>query len=418
LRRAGEVIVQSPCVGICRLDANGVCVGCWRSIAEIAAWSSAEDVARLRSLAAAEIRRRARESMPMNDLRIVSFLPSATELACALGLEEFIVGISHECDFPLSIRSKPMVVHSALPVKTMGLGEIDVAVSERLKSGASLYEVDIELLRELRPTHILTQDLCQVCAPAGNEVSRALNALPSKPQVIWMSPHSISDIHNDLRNLALLVGREAMADRIIAQNNARLLSISENVSGEARRRVFCAEWIDPLYCCGHWVPEQVEIAGGFDPLGRKWNDSVRVNIDDVMQADPEFIMVMPCGFGVEGASQQAREFATRFPRLNAVKSGRVYAVDASYFSRPGLRVVNGTELLAHILHSQRCSWRGPKDAFARIKTCPQCDAAFTCGADSIEFNCWCEELPPLPRSAINSNGCLCRACLLDKLAVK
>jgi iron complex transport system substrate-binding protein len=349
----------------------------------------------------------------MSDLRIVSFLPSATEIACALGLEEFIVGVSHECDFPPSVRTRPVVVHSAIPVKSMALGEIDSAVSERLKSGESPYEVDLDLLRQLRPTHILTQDLCQVCAPAGNEVTRALGALPVAPEIVWMSPHSIADIHNDLRDLARMTRREAVAEELIGRDRERLDAVRKSVAGVRPRRVFCAEWIDPIYCCGHWVPELLEIAGGFDPLGRKWKDSVRVRIQDVIDAKPEIVIVMPCGFGLEGAIQQAREFAAKHPRL-----ANFYAVDASYFSRPSLRVIDGAELLAHILHPDRFEWRGAKHAFARIKMCSECDAAFTCGSDSSEFNCWCAELPALPKKLVSGEGCLCRECLLQRLQAK
>jgi iron complex transport system substrate-binding protein len=232
-----------------------------------------------------------------------------------------------------------------------------------------------------------------------------------------MSPHSIADIHNDLRNLARVAGRERLANELIAHDEARLESVRERVKGAPIRSVVCAEWIDPIYCCGHWVPEQLEIAGGFDPLGRKWKDSVRVRIDDVVSADPEIIIVMPCGFGLEDATRQACEFAVKHSYLTAVKTGRVYAVNASYFSRPSLRVIDGAELLAHILHPSRCEWRAKK-AYARIKTCAECGAAFTCGSDSSEFNCWCEELPPLSRDAMTSNGCLCRACLAQKVAAK
>jgi iron complex transport system substrate-binding protein len=417
------VTLASPCVGICRLDADGICIGCDRSVEEIAHWTVSDDTERLRALAAAEIRRQARERI-MTGLRIVSFLPSATEMACALGLEEFIVGVSHECDFPPSVRAKPVVVHSAIPVKEMTLGAIDVAVSEKLKSGGSLYEVDLDSLQQLRPTHILTQDLCQVCAPAGNEVTRALNALPDRPEILWMSPHSIADIHNDLRNLARIAGREGRAEELIRANEARLAAVRKAVAGTATRRVFCAEWIDPIYCCGHWVPEQMEIAGAFDPLGRKWMDSVRVRIDDVASADPEIIIVMPCGFGLNDAMKQAREFALKYPDLRAVRDRQVYAVDASYFSRPSLRVIDGTELLAHILHPDCVQWRGATDGFARIgkssntKVCPECGAAFTCGSSESEFDCWCAELPHLSRAQFNNEGCLCRDCLLQKLAIK
>jgi iron complex transport system substrate-binding protein len=415
------MIVESPCVGICRLDDHQICIGCWRSIDEIAGWNAAADDERLRALAAAEIRRQAHAAKRMIEPRIVSFLPSATELACALGLEENLVGISHECDFPASVRGKPVIVHSALPIQTMSLGEIDVAVADRLRNGQSLYEVDLELLRELRPTHILTQDLCQVCAPAGNEVTRALNALPCKPEVVWMSPHSIADIHSDLRNLARLTDREPIADEIISRNESRLAKVRESVASATIRRVFCAEWIDPLYCCGHWVPEMLEIAGGIDPLGRKWKDSVRVRIEEVANAKPDAIIVMPCGFKLETAAEQARQLISTYRDARAIQDAEIYVADASYFSRPSLRVIDGTELLAHILHPDRFKWHGPNNAFMRIdekplaKTCPQCRAAFTCGFNSRPFKCWCAELPPLPKTAETSDGCLCRECLLQKL---
>jgi iron complex transport system substrate-binding protein len=357
----------------------------------------------------------------VNELRIVSFLPSATELACALGLEEFIVGISHECNFPPSIRAKSVVVHSALPIKTMTLGEIDRAVGERLRSGESLYEVDTALLRELRPTHILTQDLCQVCAPAGNEVTRALNALPTPPHVVWMSPHSIADIHNDLRNLAALTGRESLATQLIANNEARLDALRAALHHAPIRTVFCAEWIDPLYCCGHWVPEQIEIAGAHDPLGRKWKDSVRIHFEDLQTADPEAIIVMPCGFDLNGSLEQALQLARNHSELKAVRNGQLFAVDASYFSRPSLRVIAGAELLAHILHPNRVEWHGDAKAFKQIgktsKRCPACGATFECGATTPNFTCWCAELPPLAKTRVTDEGCLCRKCLEQKLAV-
>jgi iron complex transport system substrate-binding protein len=208
-----------------------------------------------------------------------------------------------------------------------------------------------------------------------------------------------------------MTDRETIAETLIARDRSRLNHIRERVSGAPVRRVFCAEWIDPIYCCGHWVPELLEIAGGYDALGRKWKDSVRVRIDEVADSKPEIVIVMPCGFGLHGSSQQAREFAAKHPRL-----GKFYAVDASYFSRPSLRVIDGAELLAHILHPDRFDWAGANNAFARIKVCAQCGAAFTCGGDSKQFSCWCQELPTLPKEAISAEGCLCRACLTLKVA--
>jgi iron complex transport system substrate-binding protein len=190
-----------------------------------------------------------------DELRLVSFLPSATEMACALGLMDQLLGITHCCDYPPEIRGKPLVVHGNIPVDELSLAEIDSSVSAALGRGESLYHVDERLLRELAPTHILTQDLCQVCAPAGNEVTRALKALPHQPQVLWMSPHSIAQIEGDLRELGKATGHEAEAERLIAEGRRRLQRVSDRVAQTAHRpRVFCAEWIDPLFCAGHWTP--------------------------------------------------------------------------------------------------------------------------------------------------------------------
>ena len=308
--------------------------------------------------------------MIREDLRIVSLLPSATELACALGLADQLVGISHECDYPPEICAKPVVVHSALPVKEMSLGQIDIAVSQQLSQGQSLYVVDEELLRTLAPTHLLTQDLCQVCAPSGNEVTRVLQALPVAPKILWMSPHSIADIHRDLRALAEATGQMVRADELVAQNLSRLKAIAGHFPETLTRpRVFCAEWTDPLYCSGHWVPEQVEIAGGCDVLGRKWADSARVSWEQLVEAAPELIVIMPCGFGLA----KTKEFALKFlshplaGNMPAVQQGRVYAVDAAYFSRPGLRVIDGVQLLAHLFHPTIYPWFGSPAAFIQLK---------------------------------------------------
>ncbi|HEX7862106.1 MAG TPA: cobalamin-binding protein [Verrucomicrobiae bacterium] len=302
--------------------------------------------------------------------RIVSLLPSATEIACALGLGEQLLAITHCCDYPPEIEGKPRVVHSALPVEEMTCNEIDVAVSARLKAGESLYYVDEQLLRELAPTLLLTQDLCQVCAPAGNEVSRALAALPEKPKVVWMSPHSIADIQSDIAAVAQAAGREREAERLIIQMSARLAHVAESVMDLPRPRVFCAEWVDPLFCSGHWVPEQVEIAGGVDVLGHKWKDSVRITWNQVLETQPEVIIFMACGYNCDEAMRRASWLAEQpgFHDLPAVQQNRVYVVDAGYFSRPGPRVVDGAELVAHLLHPESCAWLGASEAFADFRS--------------------------------------------------
>src|SRR6266700_1353986 len=237
--------------------------------------------------------------------RIVSFLPSATEMACALGLEGRLVGITHECDYPSSVAGKPIVVRSAVPVETMTQAEIDKSVSERLQNGLSVYAVDEQLLQELAPDLILTQDLCQVCAPSGNEVTRLLDALPSKPQVLWLTPKCLDQIFDNLRELGEATGCLQQAEDLIAASRARL----ENIAAATRQissrpRVFCMEWMDPVYCSGHWLPEMVLLAGGRDELGRTGTDSVRIPWADVLQWAPEVLIVMPCGMDLEKAANQ------------------------------------------------------------------------------------------------------------------
>ena len=302
--------------------------------------------------------------------RIVSFLPSATEMACALGLDEQLVGITHECDYPPSIREKPIVVRSAIAMDGMTQAEIDTAVRERLHSGHSLYQVDERLLQELAPDLILTQDLCQVCAPSGNEVTQALQALPSTPEILWLTPKSLAEIADNLREIGKAAGCSAKAEELIATQREILDRIAEKTRRAASRpRVFCMEWLDPVYCSGHWVPEMVRIAGGEDLLGREGSDSVRIGWEDLMAWKPEVVVLMPCGYRLERAVELAPQLRERpgWREIPAVRQGRVYAVDASsYFARPGPRVIEGTQLLAHILHPGIFPWNGPVDAFRRI----------------------------------------------------
>jgi len=307
----------------------------------------------------------------MNAARIVSFLPSATEMAFALGLGDQLVGITHECDYPPEVEGKPVVVRNVLPIEKMSQPEIDVAVTQRIRDGLSLYQVDEKLLQELAPDIIMTQDLCQVCAPSGNEVSQALNLLPKKPQILWLTPKSLEEIFDNLRELGQATGRLKEAEELIAAGRGRLeklASVTRTLS--QRPRVFCLEWLAPVYCSGHWMPEMVEIAGGIDALARKGTDSVRIPWDDVLKWKPEVLIVTPCGFNLDKVIEQTPQLFG-YPgwwELPAVRDGRVYAVDAnSYFARPGPRVVDGTELLAHLIHPDLFQWEGSPEAFRRIE---------------------------------------------------
>ena len=311
-------------------------------------------------------------------LRIVSFLPSATEMVCALGLSENLVGITHECDYPDAVRSKPVVVRNVLPIETMSQPEIDRAVAERLHAGQSLYQIDEHLLASLAPDLILTQNLCQVCAPSGNEVSQVLKALPRKPEILWLTPQSIEEVFQNLRDLGAATEQTEKAEAIINQGQARLEKLSAETAKLNRPRVFCMEWLDPVYACGHWVPQMVRAAGGIDEIGREGEESVRVTWEELAKWAPEILVIMPCGFNLQQTTKQiwqhfgpyssfAGESSATFFSLPAVRDARVYAVDAnSYFARPGPRVVDGSELLAHLFHPEDFAWTGPADAFQKV----------------------------------------------------
>ena len=302
--------------------------------------------------------------------RIVSFLPSATEMACALGLGDQLLGITHECDYPPEVRDKPIVVRSALAIEGMGQREIDAAVAEQLRNGLSLYRVDESLMRNIAPDLILALDLCQVCAPSGADVARLLTELPTKPRVLWLTPKCLDEIFDNLRELGAATGRLQQAEELIGASRSRLEKIvtgSWRISN--RPRVFCMEWVDPVYCSGHWVPEMVEIAGGSDHLGRPGSDSTRIPWKEVLNWAPEVLIVMPCGCDLEKAASAASQLF-QYPgwtELPAVRKNRVYAVDASsYFARPGPRLVEGAELLAHLVHPTLFEWKGPRGAFRRL----------------------------------------------------
>src|SRR5215211_7253697 len=289
--------------------------------------------------------------------RIVSFLPSATEMACALGLADSIVGITHECDYPPEIKSKPVVVRAVLPLERMTQSEIDRAVAERIRNGQSLYQIDEQLLRELAPDLILTQNLCQVCAPSGNEVSQVIKALPKAPQILWLTPQSLGEIFDNVRELGAATDRTAEAEALVNDCQTRLETLARRTEGVHKTRVFCMEWLDPVYASGHWVPELVKIAGGIDELGREGGESVRISWEEIAAWAPEVLVIMPCGFNLQQTMKQVWSVlgyrSSPFFDLPAVRNGRVYAVDAnSYFARPGPRVVEGAELLAQIFHPE------------------------------------------------------------------
>ena len=282
--------------------------------------------------------------------RIVSFLPAATEIAYAIGAGDEIVGRSHECDYPAEVLKLPVVSRPSLAISEMSQSEIDGAVAAQLASGESLYQVDEILLRDLSPDVVFTQDLCQVCAPSGTELTRALRELPSKPEVLWLTPRTIAEVEENILDIGRATGHVREAENLVADNRARIGNVARAVSLAPTRRVAFLEWTDPFFSPGHWVPEMIDLAGGHDPLGERGGDSQRITWDSVATGSPEIVVVAPCGLGLEQSVQAARA-------LTPPEGAKVIAVDANaYFARPGPRVAEGIELLAHLFHPDLFDW--------------------------------------------------------------
>jgi iron complex transport system substrate-binding protein len=283
-------------------------------------------------------------------MRIVSLVPHATELLFALGMGPEVVGVTHECDHPPEALARPQVTRDMLPAG-LSAGEIDSAVRERTLNGASIYELDRKVLGELEPDLIVTQALCSVCAVSYDEVAELAGELPSRPRVISLDPKTLGETLGDVRTLAEATGRRERGIELIGETAARIDRVKLAVRGLRRPRVAALEWLDPVFVAGHWTPQLIELAGGEDPLGLAAEPSQTLSWEAVAAAEPEVVVVMPCGYDAARAHEEALAYASE---LAALKAERVVAVNASaYFSRPGPRLVDGLELLAQILHPQR-----------------------------------------------------------------
>jgi iron complex transport system substrate-binding protein len=288
-------------------------------------------------------------------MRIVSLLPSATEILFALGLGDQVVGVSHECDFPEEAAQRRVVIHSRLPHGLSAL-EVDTMVREFMSRGESLYTVDAGILRELNPDLVVTQDLCHVCSASPEDLRGVIRNFEKRPQVLTLNPQNLSDVWRDVMLVAQATARVDAAQKLLAEIQARLSALQARIDRlTARPRVLFLEWLEPFYVGGHWVPEMVALAGGEDILGRLGTPSFRVDLHQVADAAPDIIVVSPCGYGAGRA--RAEYCQMTFPRawheIPAVRSGQVFAFEAdSYASRPGPRLAIGVEALAKIFHPQ------------------------------------------------------------------
>jgi iron complex transport system substrate-binding protein len=335
-------------------------------------------------------------------MRIVSLLPSATEILYALGVGDQIVGITHECDFPPEVQGKPALIKPRVD-PTLAPAEIDRQVSDLVARGESIYAVDADLLASLAPDLIVTQDLCHVCAASPDDLATALTRFARAPRVLTLTPHSLDDVWQDIIRTGGATNTRPRAEALAAELKAKgqaVASITASVEAStnvpafaaaraagsntapsantrasaatrtpARPRVACLEWLDPIYVGGHWIPEMVAIAGGVDVLGRAGHPSFKVSADDVARSNADVIIVMLCGYD---AKRNAKEFrATKIPsnweNLPAIRNRRIFAVDAnSHFSRPGPRLADGLQLLAHLFNPRQFQLPLPADAYVKL----------------------------------------------------
>ncbi|MDE1766076.1 MAG: cobalamin-binding protein [Thaumarchaeota archaeon] len=284
--------------------------------------------------------------------RIVSFLPSATEILYELGAGDNVLAVTHECNYPSEAKSKPRVIHSVFDPQRMTSQEIDRKVVDLMKSGKDIYTLDEQVLKDANPNLIVAQGICEVCSPFTKEINRAVAILGGKPEVLVLDPRNLDGILDNIAEIGKKIGRIREANDFVSKLRNKIKAVQHIPKG-ARPKVLCIEWLDPLFTAGHWVPQMVEIAGGINGISTTGDQSRRMELDEAVKLDPDIIILMPCGFDVKRTLQEYERIADRpkWKSMRAVKQGQVYAVNANeYFSKPGPRTVVGLEILAKIIN--------------------------------------------------------------------
>ena len=302
-------------------------------------------------------------------MRIYSFIPSATEMLYALGLGDQLCGVTHECDYPPEARRKPVAIRSQMDTSNMSQRDIDDMVVESMSHGHGLYTIDKALLRENPPDLVITQELCDVCSVSLRDVLSTISDLSKSCAVVSLKPRGLDGVLEDVLTVGRACGAEPAAEELVESLEARIERVRERAQGLHRPRVFCAEWFDPVFASGHWVPEMVSIAGGEDSLGLAGRDSRKIPWQLVVAYDPEILVLMPCGFDVRRTAEDVALLAKNegWRSIAAVKAGRVFAANGSaYFSRPGPRLVDGLELLSKMVHPEVFGGETPPDRARRV----------------------------------------------------
>jgi iron complex transport system substrate-binding protein len=312
--------------------------------------------------------------------RIVSFLPSSTEILYEIGAGSQIVGVTHECVYPNDAKTKPRVINCSFDASKMNSKEIDQKIVELMRSHRDIYVIDDQILREAKPDLIIAQGVCEVCAPFSKEINRAASILNYKPDILILDPHDLDDIMTSIMDIAERVDRESEGRNLVVSLQKRIDNVRTRVEqrrisrGEVHNsnkpRVLCIEWIDPFFTAGHWVPQMVEIAGGINGLSSRAQPSRRMyDINEIIKFDPDKIILLPCGFDIDRTIREAKRLETndKWRSLQCVQENEVYAVNAgAYFSKPGPRAITGLEVLAKIINPEGFEdIRVPTDSFTK-----------------------------------------------------
>lgn len=287
-------------------------------------------------------------------MRIVSLLPSATDIVCALGLEDKLVGVSHECAIPAGAGAPKLVTASTIPAN-LSSKQIDVAVGQQLQQSTALYTINEALLRKLKPTVILTQSLCQVCAVDQEQVQDLADSMEDSPVVVDLSPMSLNGLYHSIRQVAAVTASRGEGQKLLVQLQRRVHTIAERSETLRRRRVVFLEWLDPPFVAGHWNPELVRLAGGIDLLGTAGQPSTKTTWQQVQDVNPEMIVVACCGYSIQRSMTDIQQLSgnPHWEAMPCVKGGQVAILDGSqYFNRPGPSLIDSLELLAHLLHPE------------------------------------------------------------------
>ena len=306
----------------------------------------------------------------MKEKRIVSFLPSATELIYELEAQNKLFGVTHECDYPIDAVNKPRVIESVFNPEKMSSKEIDDKICSLSEKGEDIYRLVQKNLVDAKPDVIISQEICEVCSAYTNQVKRAVDILDNKPEIYSMSPHNIQGILQCVKEISEIIDESHKGVELLKTLNSRI-SIMKERKIENRPKVLGIEWIKPFFTAGHWVPEMIECAGGINMITKSEEHSRKMKIEEIEDADPDVLILMPCGFNVEKTISEYRNFLendSRWNKLRAVKQDKVFAVDAnSFFSKPSIRIFTGIEILGKILHPEIfSSLEVPSDSFLKI----------------------------------------------------